>query len=120
MFQKILLFILSCFFIACSSKPEVPQGQPLQRADIKPAISKNSQTKWFPNNQNRYGRFVVSSGLRFQEADCQIYSKPNFYSEKLNTAKGGKDIWTEDTGSAWYKVYRDKKYGYMSKICFNN
>jgi hypothetical protein len=103
---------------ACASQPEVPSEY--QKATA--ALSQEAPAR--SGQQNRlnahYQRYLAQVEIRPIETDCQVYSKPNLYSERIETAKAGRDVWTQETGSEWYKVYRGNKYGYMNKICFQN
>ena len=107
--------IISVFATACSSTPEVPKAY--NKFERQPQ-SEITQKKKVPLKE--WKRYLVSTEIRAPETDCQVYNQPNLYSEKIDTAKAGKEVWTEDTGSAWYKVYKNQKYGYASKICFTN
>lgn len=114
----LFLFVVSFSLLACASKPELPKEyvqakRILDEAPTKPD-RKTSQIR------AHYARTIASVEIRPIETDCQVYSQPNVYSERLDTAKAGRDVWTQDTGSEWYKVYRGQKFGYMSKICFQN
>ena len=101
----ILVLTVGFVFWGCSSKPEIPQE----------ALKEHNK----PKKLNRAPQMAKSS-IRLLEQDCQMYSQPNFYSQHMSTEKGGNDVWTEETGTAWYRVYRKKQYGYISKICFKN
>lgn len=111
-----LFFLIPFIFTlaACSSTPEIPKDY--EEASVKQANELAPLTNKRAKRQPL--RLLADTGIRTPETDCQVYSQPNLYSERMETAEAGKRLWTEDTGSAWYRVYKNKKYGYMSKICF--
>ena len=107
---------------ACASQPEIPKIQQTQ-ANEQQKIFSNRTPQSVGQKQiplKKWKQYLVQTEIRSPETDCQVYSQPNLYSDRVDTAKAGNEVWTEDTGSTWYKVYKNQKYGYVSKICFTN
>ncbi len=50
--------------------------------------------------------------------NCDMKSKPNAKSKVLTNVSKGKKLWVEDAGK-FYKVFRTKDVGYLSKSCFS-
>lgn len=58
------------------------------------------------------------SATRRTRSDCNMRAKPSSSSNKLTMVPKGRKIWTEPEGDEWFKVYRKKGVGYLSKVCF--
>jgi hypothetical protein len=114
MYRWSVFIFISLGLTACVSQPEIPEQY---QADVL-ASKRTPQATQPKKVKKNYQNLLAQTGLRLIETDCQVYSQPNLYSDRVDTAQAGKDVWTEDTGSSWYKIYKNKRYGYVSKICF--
>ena len=58
------------------------------------------------------------AATRRTTSDCNMRAKPSSGSTKLTLVPKGRKIWTEPAEGDWFKVYRKKGVGYVSKVCF--
>ncbi|NQZ02370.1 MAG: hypothetical protein HRT45_17060 [Bdellovibrionales bacterium] len=122
-FVSSTLIFLSLTLGACASKPELPDGDlgvakkksssAEQLIDEQTMRDLRSSTRWEKAVQRR-----IASRVRQVRQNCKVYSEPTLMSSNVATIQEGRDIWTQETDTTWFKVYQNKSYGYASKICF--
>ena len=117
--KKIIMSVFALSLMACASKPELPTAEKPPAAAKKPLV--DDQTMYDLRNSSRWQKAVarrIASRVRQVRQTCQIYERPTSMSTKVSKVEQGLDVWTEETDTSWFKVYKDKSYGYVSKICF--
>ena len=119
------LMICICLALqwACATKPEIPdrevvtKGAPSKKAEKlldEETMRDLRHSKRWQNAVNRR----IASRIRQVRQSCKVYDKPTLMGSSVATLSEGRDVWTEETDTSWFKVYQDKTYGYASKICF--
>lgn len=122
-FVSSIVIVSALLLGACASNPEMPdslEGAQLvseksddQLIDERTMRDLKNSTRWQKAVQRR-----IASRVRQVRQNCKVYAQPTLMSSNVATIQEGRDIWTQETDSSWFKVYQNKSYGYASKICF--
>ena len=110
MVRIVTLSLFSVFLISCASAPEIPEEAKA------PKVTKATKTK--AKKSRKISSIFLTAKVRQLQQDCQIYKKPTTLSQRVSTIESGNDLWTQETDTPWYRVYKNRSYGYVSKICF--
>ncbi|MEO0335819.1 MAG: hypothetical protein AAF202_05475 [Pseudomonadota bacterium] len=120
-FVSSIVIVSALVLGACASKPEMPETKQGQAGKPRAGKLIDDNTMSDLRNSSRWQKAVerrIASRVRQVRQNCKVYAQPTLMSSNVAMIREGLDVWTEETDTAWFKVYQNKSYGYASKICF--